>query len=130
MRIDHTALAAEDPVGLSAWYARWFDLREEQRLESRSRPAIIFLLDDMGQRIEIVPGVPSLWAQDGRFAPHVAFSTRDLDRDVGRLEGAGIRVLERRTTSAGWRIAYFYDPAGNLLEMVERSEKRHEGGQR
>ena len=130
MRLDHIALTARDPQTLSAWYELWFDLDEERRLVSSKRPPIIFLTDEAGQRIEIVPGLPGDWPEGARFAAHAAFSTLDLDSDMKRLAGAGIRVIERRRTSVGWRIAYFYDPEGNLIEMVQRSpEKAQEGGQ-
>jgi len=130
MRIDHAALAAEDPAALSAWYEQWFGLQEEGRLVSPTRPPVIFLRDDAEQRLEIVPGRPSPWARENGFATHVAFSTDEIDVDMKRLQGSGIRIVEQRTTSAGWKIAYFCDPAGNLLEMVQRWTHESESGGR
>ncbi len=130
MRIDHTALAAEDPVLLSMWYGRWFGMKEEARLENPGRPPVVFLLNAAGQRLEVVPGRPSIWQRESGFAAHVAFTSQDVEMDMKRLCTSGIRIVEQRTTSAGWKIAYFYDPAGNLLELVQRSaQDREDGGQ-
>jgi len=120
MKIDHIALGARDSSTLASWYERWFGLRREFVLRSNARPPVVFLIDESGQRIEIVPrSTGQSRSIEGRF-PHLAFSVEDVDRELERLQRAGIDVIEDRRTSAGWRIAYFTDPEGNLLELVER----------
>ena len=126
MQIDHIALRATDPRALASWYEEWFGLRTENLLSSDVRPPIVFLLDAAGQRIEILPdSSPDRRSKVIRF-PHLAFSTTDLTRELRRLRNAGVSVLENRSTSAGWRIAYLTDPDGNLLELVQRQPRQSE----
>ncbi len=126
MQIDHIALRAADPLALASWYEEWFGLRRENLLSSDVRPPIVFLLDTAGQRIEILPdSSPDQRSKVIRF-PHLAFSTTDLTRELHRLRNAGVAVLENRSTSAGWRIAYLVDPDGNLLELVQRKPRQSE----
>ncbi|MBN1858866.1 VOC family protein [Candidatus Bipolaricaulota bacterium] len=127
MLIDHTALGAHDPLALASWYELWFGLRRERILHSVARPPIVFLLDSSGQRIEILPrsDLPRRSRENRQF--HLAFSTTDLNRELHRLRDSGIVVLEDRDTSVGWRIAYFADPEGNPLELVQRPPREQEG---
>jgi methylmalonyl-CoA/ethylmalonyl-CoA epimerase len=55
---------------------------------------------------------------------HVAYTTRDLDAELARLEAAGMQLIDRtpRTGANGHRIAFLH-PSGTggvLTELVER----------
>ncbi len=123
MQIDHIALGARDPLALALWYEQWFGLREELVLHSAVRPPIVFLIDESGQRIEIVPRTSGQCPAVKGRSPHLAFSVEDVGRELERLRSVGTAVIEDRKTSVGWRIAYFTDPEGNLLELVQRSSR-------
>ena len=126
MLIDHIALGARDPLVLASWYEQWFGVCRERILCSDYRLPIVFLMDSSGQRIEILPNSSPPPPSESDRLPHLAFSTTDVSRALHRLRDAGISVLELRSTSAGWQIAYFRDPEGNLLELVQRPPREQE----
>ncbi|MCS3444182.1 catechol 2,3-dioxygenase-like lactoylglutathione lyase family enzyme [Microbacterium phyllosphaerae] len=53
---------------------------------------------------------------------HIGFKVADVDEMVRRLHAGGVTFRSRaqEVTSAGVRIAFFFDPDGTLLEVVER----------
>ena len=50
---------------------------------------------------------------------HYAFEVPDYDAALSELEGKGINILYRQLWKNGRRSAYFHDPDGHLLELVE-----------
>lgn len=50
---------------------------------------------------------------------HFAFHVEDVDAAFAELESAGIRIESAPRNFKEVRIAFFYDPDGNLLELVE-----------
>ena len=50
---------------------------------------------------------------------HLAFEVADYDNTVKSLDGAGIPILYHQLWNSGKRSAYFHDPDGHLLEIVE-----------
>ena len=51
---------------------------------------------------------------------HLGIVVDDMSTEIARLADLGIEVSGQRTTSNGWTIAYFEDPEGNILELVQR----------
>lgn len=67
-------------------------------------------------------------AKRGDTMHHVAFRTPDLDRELSRLNAAGVRLIDEtpRTGTHGWRIAFLHPESCNgvLIELVDdRSEQ-------
>src|SRR5687768_15171931 len=50
---------------------------------------------------------------------HFAFEVSDYEASLQQLAQAGIAILHRQLWKNGRRSAYFHDPDGNLLELVE-----------
>lgn len=50
---------------------------------------------------------------------HFAFEVTDYEASLQQLEEAGITILHRQLWKNGRRSAYFQDPDGHLLELVE-----------
>ena len=50
---------------------------------------------------------------------HFAFETADYEASLQQVEAAGIAILHRQLWKNGRRSAYFHDPDGHLLELVE-----------
>lgn len=75
--------------------------------------------DVQGVNLVILPGAPDPAPQgdEVRF-PRLAFSVPDLDMAVDRLKTHGVEFPWGIETSASTRWAMFYDPAGNLIELV------------
>jgi len=59
---------------------------------------------------------------------HLTFAVEDLDAMVGRLETAGVEIIERPRNAVNTtlirRLAFVRDPDGILVELVERAEGR------
>ena len=52
---------------------------------------------------------------------HVAFGVDDVDAVAGRLKAKSVRfTVEPTDAPGGVRLAFFHDPDGNLLEIVDR----------
>lgn len=65
---------------------------------------------------------PSTWEEDDLALGfrHVGFKVSDLDRVVARLREAGVRFrAEPMDTGVGVRTAFFFDPDGTVLEVIE-----------
>jgi len=50
---------------------------------------------------------------------HIAFKVKSVDKTSEKLKRAGIEFTLEPTNVAGARIAYFKDPSGTILEIVE-----------
>ena len=50
---------------------------------------------------------------------HFAFEVTDYEASLQELEQAGITILYRQVWKNNLRSAYFHDPDGHLLEIVE-----------
>lgn len=85
-----------------SWFATWNLLieiweYENPRTPPRAAPAV---LDALGYN-------------------SVAFEVNDLDEQVSRLSEAGVSFVGEPIVESGWKIAYAYDPAGNLISLQE-----------
>jgi catechol 2,3-dioxygenase-like lactoylglutathione lyase family enzyme len=76
-----------------------------------------------GVYLAILPGKPSI--QDGAKSPRfpvIAFSVKDLDMALRRLQEHQVETPWGIEENEEARWVMFYDPAGNLLELVQFSE--------
>lgn len=61
---------------------------------------------------------------------HIAFKVKSVDATAARLKAAGVEfALEPLNATGGVRIAFFKDPDGTLLEIVEGELEYHVPGQ-
>lgn len=81
-----------------------------------------------GEYLAIVKGQPAFAAepQGSRF-PVLAFAVRDLDEAVQHLQSHDVELLQGIETGTSARWIRFYDPAGNLIEMVQFDRLPHFG---
>lgn len=71
-------------------------------------------------RKERVAGEPGPHAlNEGVGINHLALHVADVDAAVRELEGRGIQFLRQPSDFQTVRIAFFTDPDGNVLELVE-----------
>jgi catechol 2,3-dioxygenase-like lactoylglutathione lyase family enzyme len=73
-----------------------------------------------GEYLAIVEGRPAFAQEPGgsRF-PVLAFAVRDLDEAVQHLQSHGIELGQGIETGASERWIKVYDPAGNLIELIQ-----------
>ncbi|MGD2039499.1 MAG: VOC family protein [Anaerolineae bacterium] len=79
-----------------------------------------------GQYLAIVEGQPAFAQEPARSRfPVLAFSVRDLDEAVQHLQNHNIELVAGIETGASQRWIRFYDPAGNLIELVQFDRTPH-----
>lgn len=121
LRVIETSLYVDDLIEAERFYSEVLGLEAFARAKGRHlffRVARGVLLLFNAEKTAIKAGeVPS----HGASGPgHVAFaaSRREIERWIGRLEGAGVEIEADVEWPAGGRSIYFRDPAGNSLELT------------
>ncbi len=56
----------------------------------------------------------------------IAFEVQDLQKEVERLAGMGVAVIEDFRFQEGWRVAYFSDPDGNVFSLQQNESAARE----
>lgn len=111
-------IVSDDPA-MRDFYARTLQLRVLEEASSYAYYAI-----DEHARVEIVSSSSGTATHQRRDSPAIGFLVDDLEAGIRALEDAGVvlrsEVLEWRSTVARHRWAYFADPAGNVLLLLER----------
>lgn len=119
--IEHVGLCAEDPKTLVAWYVKVLGFRIVRALEEHRT---YFLRAHDGGMLEIYPAQQSTDPVDNvhRGVRHIALSASNLDAEIDRLRSAGVTVPDdTMVVTSDMRLAFFRDPEGNLLHLVERT---------
>lgn len=118
--IDHPALAADDVDGLATWYCAVLGY---EQLVRDPRPIWLLKAPD-GSILEILPKDENPRPVRTNLTPgwsHVAFGVDDIEAGIQHLDQHGIRwssVLSPAT--GGGRVRTFFDPEGNVLQLIER----------
>jgi len=120
--MEHVGLCAGDPKALADWYVRILGFRIARSLEEHNT---YFIRAHDGGMLEIYPAKHSTDPVDNvhRGLRHIAISAIDLDAEIDRLRAAGITVpADTIVTTSDMKLAFFRDPEGNLLHLVERAK--------
>lgn len=122
MNIEHVGLYAKDPAALANWYERVLGLTVVRKLKRGGRPPVIFLAGSKGAQLEILPtdSAPQEKTVSEPGYTHLGIVIDDFVSFEKGLAEQGIELWGMRDTSNGWRIGYFNDPEGNILEIVKR----------
>ena len=115
--LDHIGIYVRDLESSLNFYNEVFGFSEHQRFsKGESKIAVL----DIGKGLlELIqrPDAPAE-APKGRWS-HVAFHIKDYDSLVSKLEGMGLE-LRKVTLEDGSRIAFFKDPDGHDIEIMEK----------
>lgn len=121
--IDHFAVVTGDIERARCFYVDLLGFCETMRLETTHSGTIVFISLD-GAQLEVFGGGRPKGSQaEGRQVgyTHIALAVDDIDADYERLSRAGVQFSMRPTTvESGLRIAFFTDPDGNSLELMQR----------
>lgn len=116
--LDHVGLYVEDLAKSVVFYGEVFGFQVTMTMELGE--AKIAFLDIGGGQLELIqrpnePGAPPA----GRWN-HTAYGVDDYDAMESRLEGMGLE-LRKVTLDNGKRIAFFKDPDGHDVEIMEKA---------
>ena len=122
MKLEHFGIYARDTKALADWYCDVLGFFVVRTLEKEGRPPIFFLAADEGGEIEILPtSEPHLERKLNQAGfSHIGLIIADFEGLEQALGAKGIALEGVRETSNGWKIGYFKDPEGNVLELVRR----------
>ncbi|MDA3951648.1 MAG: VOC family protein [Spirochaeta sp.] len=113
--VEHTGVMVPDPPALARWYRETLGAVEISR--STDDPPVMFLSFGGGALLELIPAK----GDADRDHVHLCLSVDNMDAAVGALAAHGV-ALEKPVFTAyeGSAVAFFRDPAGNLLQLVQR----------
>ncbi|MDR1865921.1 MAG: VOC family protein [Bacteroidales bacterium] len=118
--IDHPALAAKDVESLTKWYCEVLGYEVFARTE---KPVYIIKAPD-GTYIEMMPHDGSERPHRNVCTPgwsHLAFRVADMDAAIAALDGHHVSwEAPEFEAVGGGRIRNFFDPEGNMVQIVQR----------
>jgi catechol 2,3-dioxygenase-like lactoylglutathione lyase family enzyme len=125
--INHVHIRSADPHASASWYEKHFGAKIIS--EREVMPGTITISMEVGGPVRLnVSSKPEGTSDERAVAElnrlgleHFGFAVEDLEADLERLEGAGIRiVLPLTEVVVGTRLAYIEGPDDVLIELVQR----------
>lgn len=115
--IEHFAIASPNPKRLADWYVA--NLEFEITFEYAGN---YFVEAKNGALIEIIPAEGEAPATQVRTPGmrHIAISVDDFDSAHQYLREHGVTLEGEPYSNEGNRLAFFRDPDGNLLHLIQR----------
>ena len=113
--LDHVGIYVKDLEKSVVFYGEVFGFQVARTMETSTSK--IAYLDVGGGILELIqrPGAPG--KSEGPWS-HVAFKVDDYDAMESKLEGIGLE-LRKVVLGDGSRIAFFKDPDGHDVELME-----------
>jgi catechol 2,3-dioxygenase-like lactoylglutathione lyase family enzyme len=133
----HVTVSVSDVQRSLAFYRDLLGFSSSGRLYYHNDTGLVidFLDVGNGHLLEIfsfdAPTKPSDWLPDDLQTGlrHFGFKVKDVDATTARLKDAGVSfTLDPLDARGGVRIAFFEDPDGTLLEIIEGTLDYHEEG--
>ena len=121
--MEHIGLCANDPKLLVQWYVDILGFRIVRALEQNRT---YFIRAPHGGMLEVYPARHHQEQVDNVHSGlrHIALSVTNLEKEVERLRSVGVAVpQDTMVVTPEMKLAFFRDPEGNLLHLVERKEQ-------
>ncbi len=118
--IEHVGLCAQDPLALARWYVEVLGFQIVHQVPVNR---VAFVRAPGGGMLEIFPAAEAGTAE-AKFHPglrHLAVAVEDCASAVRKLRDRGISIPDTEIIeSPAQAVAFFRDPEGNLLHLLER----------
>jgi catechol 2,3-dioxygenase-like lactoylglutathione lyase family enzyme len=123
--IDHVAVVTADVERAAEFYTELLGFQETARLETTHSGTIIFVSLN-GCQVELFgggkPRDPGEEVNEVGYK-HITLLVDDVDAEYARLNGRGVDFyMEPTAVESGLRLAFFRDPDGNAIELLQRPE--------
>ena len=124
--INHVHIRSADPHASASWYEKHFEAKLVS--EREVMPGTITLSMELGGPVRLNLSSKPAGSSDERATAelnrlgleHFGFAVEDLEADLDRLQGAGVRiVLPLTEVVGGTRLAYIEGPDDVLIELVQ-----------
>jgi len=115
---EHTGIFFKNTENMAEWYCDNFGAKEVSRSDSKN--PIIFISFGNSSLLELVPANDSPNSEPDDHC-HFSLAVKNLESAIKGLESIGIQ-LDKPVFKAydGSPVAFFRDPEGNLIQLVER----------
>ena len=124
--INHVHIRSSDPRTSAAWYEKYFNAKILWAREIM--PGTVTVSMEVGGPVRLNISSKPEGSSDERSVAelnrlgleHFGFNVLDLESELRRLEGAGVRVVLPLTeVPTGSRLAYIEGPDDVLIELVQ-----------
>ncbi len=115
--IEHVAIASADPQKLAQWYV---DTLEFAVVHISGRTVFVKAQND--SMLEIIPaeGERGPQALKDPGLRHLAIAVSDFDAAYAQLKSKAVGFISEPANSNGTKTAFFTDPEGNYLHLIQR----------
>ena len=129
MRIYVTSIFIDDQTKALDFYAGTlgFALKNDEPIGEHRWLTVVSPDDPDGTELLLEPNVhpavePFRHALKADGIPAASFQVSDLDAEVARLKGVGVRFTQDAIDAGKVRMAVFDDTCGNLIQLVQMTE--------
>jgi lactoylglutathione lyase len=121
-KLEHVGIFVSDMDRSLAFYQDVLGLALRERIHLTDEVELAFLYhpEQPDVEVELVCG-RNLEAQEGRVN-HLAFTVDRIEEEIERLKERGVEMADQvpRVILNGVKIAFFFGPDGEKLELVQR----------
>jgi lactoylglutathione lyase len=122
VKMEHVGIMVKNMDESLAFYQNilGLELRNREWLNESIELAFLFFPEQPSVEIELVYGAP---AENEGIVNHVAFTVENIEAELVRLKEAGVTLIDEApltVLNGSVKIAFFYGPDGEKLELVER----------
>jgi lactoylglutathione lyase len=117
MRLHHIGMNVKSLEKSKEFYQTHFGFMEEMYFKWGSEKILFLKKGD--HRLELIEEPGASNGSRGAFL-HIAFDVSDLEKEVGSVKKKGLMPVEGPLLlENGWKVAFFFGPDGEIVEMVE-----------
>lgn len=117
MRLHHIGMNVKSLERSKEFYQTYFGFKEEMYFTWGSEK-ILFLKKD-NDRLELIEEPGKGDGSKGTFL-HLALEVAELKKELGVVKEKGLIPVEGPLElENGWKVAFFFGPDGEIIEMVE-----------
>ncbi len=123
--LEHVGLCAQNPERLVDWYTTVLRCQVVHRIEERST---YFLRFPGGGMLEVYPAIDQTVPVGNLHSGlrHLAIRVDDFESDYEYMLGHGAFLIPEMIVRNGeMKLAFFKDPEGNLIHLVQRFGEAH-----
>lgn len=126
--MDHVAIVTSDVERAARFYTELLGFHETARLETTHSGTIIFV-GLGGTQVELFgngkpkdPNEPPFGTDQVGYK-HITLLVDSVDDEYARLKALGVEFfMDPTQAESGLRLAFFKDPDGNAIELMQRPE--------
>lgn len=121
-KLEHIGVMVKDMDESIRFYTEVIGMKLDRRVALDNGTELSFLTfpGQESVEVELIGRFDDSLTADG-IVNHIAFTVDDIDAEVARLKSLGVKMIdnEPRSILNGIKIAFFYGPSGEKLELFQ-----------